>query len=34
MQREIPTFNNKGVLADLVKESITVIIPTYNEKDS
>ena len=34
MQRVIPTFNNKGVLADLVKESIIVIIPTYNEKDS
>lgn len=34
MQREIPTFNNKGILADLVKESITVIIPIYNEKDS
>ncbi len=34
MPKIIPAFNNKGPLADLVAESISVIIPTYNEKDS
>ena len=34
MSKIIPTFNNKGPLADLIPESISVIIPTFNEKDS
>lgn len=34
MLKVIPTFNNNGPLADLVTDSISVIIPTYNEKDS
>ena len=34
MQNIIPTFNNKGELADLVTELITVVVPTFNEIDS
>jgi glycosyltransferase involved in cell wall biosynthesis len=30
----IPIDNPKGQLSDLAKESVTVIIPTYNENDS